>query len=109
MEVKLDFKQGRTLSIMKKKITVEATFRSTVPISLTTMLVFSDDLFNRFSLPLSATSDNSLFTLYSYLELSEGEFRVIADDKDSYQLVEAGVTSDYSMQSRKRLNTQYST
>ena len=78
---------------MKKKITIEATFRSTVPISLTTMLVFSDELFNRFSLPISAKCDNSLLTLYSYLEINEGEYRVVADDKDNYQLTDAIATS----------------
>lgn len=80
VDFKLDFKEGRTLSVMKKKITVEATFKSTLPISLTAMLNFTDDCYKRFVLPVSFTCDNSLLTLYSYFEIWD-DCKLHYDDK----------------------------
>lgn len=53
---------------------------------------------------MSATCDNSLLTLYSYLEINEGDYRVIADDKCSYHLTDT-IYSEYDIPSRKRINT----
>jgi hypothetical protein len=50
------------------KVKVEATFKFSSPLSFTTFLDFFDDEGNKFSIPISGTTDNSIFTVYSFLQ-----------------------------------------
>jgi hypothetical protein len=47
---------------------VEAFFKFSSPLSFTTFLDFFDDEGNKFSIPISGTTDNSIFTVYSFLQ-----------------------------------------
>ena len=55
----------RKIDELKEK--VEATFKFNSPLSFTTFLDFFDDEGNKFSIPISGTTDNSIFTVYSFL------------------------------------------
>ena len=60
-------KDDRNLGVTKSKVKVEATFISSKPLSFTTFIDFFDDEGNKFSIPLSGTTDNSLFTVFSFM------------------------------------------
>jgi len=62
------------LGITRNKIRVEATFSHPKPFSFTTRIEFYDDTGRIYSIPVSATTDNSLFTNFSYMQRCQGEF-----------------------------------
>src|ERR1700733_7321332 len=79
-----------------------------VPISLTSTFIFWDENGVKFILPFSATCDNCLLSVYSYLELNEGEYSINFDDKDYPQLTEcdnAMQSESETLRSRRRLGT----
>lgn len=43
------------------------------PLSFTTFIDFHDDEGNKFSIPISGTTDNSLFTVFSYIQRNHDE------------------------------------
>lgn len=73
LPVKIDFPDGDRLGVTKTKIKVEATFDSPKPLSFTTFVDFFDDEGNKFSIPISGTTDNSIFTVFSYLQRNREE------------------------------------
>ena len=47
---------------------VEASFKFSTPLSFTTFIEFIDDEGKRFQIPISGTTDNSLFTNFSFIQ-----------------------------------------
>lgn len=68
LPVELKFHDGQNLGVTKGKVKVEAIFVSPKPLSFTTFIDFFDDEGNKFSIPISGTTDNSIFTVFSYLQ-----------------------------------------
>ena len=66
LPIKLSFPDGNNLGVTKQKVKVEASFTFGSPLSFTTFIDFFDDEGNKFSIPISGTTDNSLFTSYGF-------------------------------------------
>lgn len=64
----LTYPDGNSLGSTKQKITVEITFKSEKPFSFTSQLEFYDAEGNRFFIPVAGTSDNSLLTIFSFIQ-----------------------------------------
>lgn len=67
LPIKLEFLDGRNLGVTKSKLKVEAQFTNKKPLSFTTHIDFYDDEGNKFSIPISGTTDNSIFTVFSFI------------------------------------------
>jgi hypothetical protein len=67
LPVELRFPEGHNLGLTKPKVKIEAVFSSPKPLSFTTYIDFYDDDSNKFQIPISGTTDNSIFTVYSYI------------------------------------------
>ena len=68
LPIELLFPDGENLGVTKQKLKVEAVFTSPKPLSFTTFIDFFDDEGNKFSIPISGTTDNSMFTIFSFLQ-----------------------------------------
>jgi len=68
LPITISFPDGENLGVTKQKVKVEATFMFSSPLSFTTFLDFFDDEGNKFSIPISGTTDNSILTVFSYLQ-----------------------------------------
>ena len=57
---------------------MEATFSFSTPLSFTTFIEFYDDEGNKFQIPISGTTDNSIFSVFSFLQrnIDEIAFKV---------------------------------
>lgn len=67
LPITLNFPDGKNLGVTKQKLKVEAVFTNKKPLSFTTHIDFYDDEGNKFSIPISGTTDNSIFTVFSYM------------------------------------------
>jgi len=63
----IKYPEGENIGVTKLKVKVEATFKFSSPLSFTTFLDFFDDEGNKFSIPISGTTDNSIFTIFSFM------------------------------------------
>lgn len=61
------FVEGKTLGITRNKIKVEAVFSNPKPMSFTCRIEFYDDTGRIYSICVSGTTDNCLFTNFSYM------------------------------------------
>ena len=64
----LSFPDGQSLGSTKQKIIVEVVYTNDKPFSFTSQLEFYDNEGNRFFIPIAGTSDNSLLTVYSFIQ-----------------------------------------
>lgn len=64
----LNFPDGQSLGSTKQKIVVEVIYTGEKPFSFTSQLEFYDNEGNRFFIPVAGTSDNSLSTIYSFIQ-----------------------------------------
>lgn len=71
VELKVVFPQGRSLSSNKNRLNVEVSFKSKKPISFTSKIDFEDDQQTTYSIFVSGTADNSLFSNYFYFRSSQ--------------------------------------
>jgi hypothetical protein len=77
--IKILFPDGNNLGVTKQKVKVEASFIFTSPLSFTTFIDFFDDEGNKFSIPISGTTDNSIFSCFSFLQRFYDEIVYRAD------------------------------
>ena len=71
---------GKLLSLAKKKLSIEVSFKSSSPVSLTTNLELYDEYGEKIEIPISVTAENCALTTFPYLEtFSHGE---VVRDKD---------------------------
>ncbi|XP_069746190.1 cilia- and flagella-associated protein 47-like isoform X2 [Narcine bancroftii] len=78
--ISCEFPEGSTLfyeSGIKMSITCSITFCSFVPISISVDVIFMDHEKKRFKLPVSASADNCLLTLYRYLALHQAHQQIV--------------------------------
>jgi hypothetical protein len=73
LPITLNFPDGKNLGVTKQKLKVEAVFSNKKPLSFTTFIDFYDDEGNKFSIPISGTTDNSLFTVFSFIQRNQDE------------------------------------
>ena len=73
--IKIMFPDGNNLGVTKSKVKVEASFTFTSPLSFTTFIDFFDDEGNKFSIPISGTTDNSIFSIFSFLQRNFDEIQ----------------------------------
>lgn len=73
LPIDLAFEEGKNIGVTKPKIKVDAKFKFSTPLSFTTFINFYDDEGNTFSIPISGTTDNSIFTCHSYLQRNPEE------------------------------------
>jgi hypothetical protein len=76
LPIELLFPDGQNLGVTKAKLKVEAVFTSPKPLSFTTFIDFQDDEGNTFRIPISGTTDNSLFTIFSFMQRHPEEIRL---------------------------------
>ena len=74
LPIELNFPDGHNLGVTKQKLKVEAVFTSSKPLSFTTFIDFFDDEGNKFSIPISGTTDNSIFTIFSFMQRNPDEY-----------------------------------
>jgi len=79
--VDLRFLDGKNVGITKNRIKVEAFFKSPKPLSFTTRVEFYDDTGRIYPLIISGTTDNCLFTNFSYLQRCQGEYKMNIDEE----------------------------
>ncbi|OHT13796.1 hypothetical protein TRFO_16023 [Tritrichomonas foetus] len=63
----LSFPNGNKLNYTTPKIPLNISFQSNLPLSFSTTIAVIDDDGNSYSFTVSAATDNSIFTLYSFL------------------------------------------
>ena len=69
LPLSFDFPEGSLIGIAKEKLPVTVTFTGNRPTSFTANVVFLDEDGKRFSLPITGTTDASLLTVKSFLEV----------------------------------------
>ena len=69
LPLSFDFPEGSLIGIAKEKLPVTVTFTGTRPTSFTANVVFLDEDGKRFSLPITGTTDASVLTVKSFLEV----------------------------------------
>lgn len=63
-------------------------FTSSKPLSFTTFIDFFDDEGNKFSIPISGTTDNSVFTIFSFMQRNPDEIRIEAEPGRPIKLIQ---------------------
>ena len=80
-DLNINFPEGKNLGVTKSKIKVEVSFKSNKPLSFTTKLEFFDDS-RSYTIPISGTTDNCLFTNFPYLQRTSNEdYKILVHDK----------------------------
>ena len=67
LDIKLDYLDGNQMGITKHRIRIEIRFTSKRALSFTTNLEILDDLDKVYSIPISGTADNCVFTNFGYI------------------------------------------
>ena len=80
LPITLNYPDGKNLGVTKQKLKVEAIFVSKKPLSFTTHIDFYDDEGNKFSIPISGTTDNSIFSVFSFIQRNQDEYGFEAED-----------------------------
>eukprot|EP00818_Percolomonas_sp_WS_P004310 CAMPEP_0117456020 /NCGR_PEP_ID=MMETSP0759-20121206/11661_1 /TAXON_ID=63605 /ORGANISM="Percolomonas cosmopolitus, Strain WS" /LENGTH=2921 /DNA_ID=CAMNT_0005249345 /DNA_START=158 /DNA_END=8920 /DNA_ORIENTATION=- len=81
--IQLNFIEGKKLSTEKQSVPVEVFFESKKPMSFTAKIDFYDNEDNRFSIPVTCTSDNCLLTNYPYLVYNKDSYMMRSEDDNS--------------------------
>lgn len=63
-------------------------FTSSKPLSFTTFIDFFDDEGNKFSIPISGTTDNSIFTIFSFMQRNADEIRLEVERDKPLKLIQ---------------------
>lgn len=71
LPLSFDFPEGSLVGIAKEKLPVNVTFTGSRPTSFTANVVFLDEDGKRFSLPITGTTDASLLTIKSFLDVRD--------------------------------------
>lgn len=87
LPIELLFPDGENLGVTKQKLKVEAVFMSPKPLSFTTFIDFFDDEGNKFSIPISGTTDNSIFTIFSFMQRHPDEITLEVEPGKPIRLI----------------------
>lgn len=80
IDIELRFLEGQTLGITKNRMKVQAVFKTSKTLSFTTKIEFYDDNGRIYTLPVSGTSDNCLFTNFAYFQRCRGDYKLITSE-----------------------------
>lgn len=67
MPVKLEFPEGKSVNLAKTRLPVVVSFSAQKPLAFTSRIDFLDEDENRYSIKVTGVSDNSIFTIHSFL------------------------------------------
>jgi len=87
LQLKLNYPDGKNMNVSRKKIRVEITFVSEKPMSFTTKIELVDENSRQYSIPVSGTADNCIFTNYSYIQRFGSDFQIRAEEFGPLTLV----------------------
>lgn len=76
INVKVHFPEGPNIGITRQKLKVDLTWKFAKPMSFCLKLEFIDDMNRSFIIPVSGTTDNCIFTNYTYLLRNEGKLKI---------------------------------
>ncbi len=74
--MKVHFPEGPNIGITRQKLKVDLTWKFLKPMSFCLKLEFIDDMNRTFVIPVSGTSDNCIFTNYTFFLRNEGKFKI---------------------------------
>lgn len=94
LPIKIEFPEGAEIGVTKQKIKVEATFKFSTPLSFTTFIEFYDDEGNKFSIPISGTTDNSIFSVFSFMQRNFDEIAYKIEQGKPIRIVQEVGNSD---------------
>eukprot|EP01049_Picozoa_sp_SAG25_P000345 SAG25_NODE_11_length_28117_cov_24.264901_6_plen_2767_part_00 len=77
--LELEFPEKMLIGLSKERLLVEVSFASKKPMSFTAKIDFLDADGNRFSVPVTGTTDNSLFTVYPFIGSSVKTHQLVED------------------------------
>ncbi|CAG9335550.1 unnamed protein product [Blepharisma stoltei] len=84
--LQLNFPDGQTLGSTKQKIPVEVIFNSDRALSFTANLDFFDNEGNKFTIAISGTADNCLFTSFPFIQSHQEDIRFNVDENGAMKL-----------------------
>ena len=79
--IKLFFPEGSITSLAKPVLPVEVQFLSKRPVAFTANVEFMDESGGSFVMPVSGTADNSLLTVYPFIEGNRAKYVINANPK----------------------------
>lgn len=88
LELSLVFPEGRQLGVTRQRLPVEAVFCSNSSISFTNRVDFLDFQSNRFSITISGTADNSLFSVYPFIQRNADEIQFTVSENGQISLIQ---------------------
>ena len=94
LPIKIEFPEGAEIGVTKQKIKVEASFKFSTPLSFTTFIEFYDDEGNKFSIPISGTTDNSIFSVFSFMQRNFDEIAYKIEQGKPIRIVQEVGNSD---------------
>ena len=74
--MKVNFPEGPSIGITRQKLNVQLSWKFNKPMSFCLKLEFIDDMNRTFVIPVSGTTDNCIFTNYTYLLRNENKFKI---------------------------------
>ena len=94
LPITIEFPEGQEIGVTKQKIKVEASFKFSTPLSFTTFIEFYDDEGNKFSIPISGTTDNSIFSVFSFMQRNYDEIDFSVEPGKPIKLIQQVSNSD---------------
>ena len=80
LNLKISFPEGSTVGLTRSKFRCEVGFLYPKPISFSIKMEFLDEYNRSYFITVSGSTDNCLFTNYSYFLRNEGRFKVVATE-----------------------------
>jgi len=77
---------NHNIGLMKNELKCEVKFMSLKPITFTTKLIFYDKEGKQFPIQVAGTTDNCIFTNYSFFQRSERDIYEFVSDKETHSL-----------------------
>lgn len=98
INAKVSFPEGPNVGITRQKLKVDLSWKFNKPMSFCLKLEFTDDMNRSFVIPVSGTTDNCIFTNYTYFLRNEGKFKIKSDTSLQLLEVNENASSSFSLQ-----------
>lgn len=85
--ISLDFPEKMLIGLSKERLRVEISFRAKKPMSFTAKIDFLDADGNRFSVPVTGTTDNSLMTIQPFIGANVNSHALSVQDGGPVELI----------------------
>lgn len=100
IQLNVSFPDGKQLGVTKQKIAAEVTFVSERPVSFTIPIEFIDLDGKKYTIAVSGTSDNSLLTVFPFIQRNPDEIRFETNENGPVKIIQE-VESDADMYSER--------